>query len=199
MKLVRSAVLVTAAAAVSLMPTAALADTSGHRDATGDLMSVAYDPATGNVTDSPSTAEPTKTLGDISKVGVVHSDRTVKITLRFRDLSAAGFEQVHEFAIASPNRNRLVYVVAYPGHWGGKATMRTPHGKKVSCSLHHRIDYGHNTVTVKVPRSCLGRPKVVKVGAATLVGYGSKIYYDDAYATGGEFTDPFTLSPRIHR
>jgi hypothetical protein len=119
--------------------------------------------------------------------------------MHFADLHSGGLAQVHEVFIATPGMNRVAIVSAYPGKWGGKALLRTPKGKKVHCSVRHNIDYAHHKVVVKVPASCLGRPKVIKVGAATLVADGSKIFYDDAYTAGGLFTDPFVLSPRIHR
>jgi hypothetical protein len=199
MKLLRPLAALTAAAAVALVPTAADADSLGHRDASGDLRSVAINPTTGVITPSPSTAEPTKTLGDITAVRVVHGSRTIKVVMHYRDLSKAGFAQVHEYQFLTPSRNRLVYIQAAPGNWAGKAVMRTPHGKRVRCSLSHRIDYALNSVVLKVPSSCLGRPSVIKVGSATIIGYGSKVYYDDARRVGGEWTDPFILSPRIHR
>jgi hypothetical protein len=187
MKLIRSCIVVAAATAVSLVPTAANADTKSHIDPSGDVRSVAYDASTDHVTNSPSTAEPGARLGDITKVKVAHSASTIKFTVRYRDLSKAGFVQVHEFVIAYPSGVRYVDVVAGPGHWKGKAIMtKRQNGKKISCNVSRDIDYGDNTV-------------VVKVGVATLVGYGSKIYYDDAYSTGGEFTDNFVLSPKIHR
>ena len=197
MKLARLLLAVTAGTLIPLAPVAAHADSLGHRDAGGDLRSVAY--VDGKAVSSPSTAEPTKALGDVTGISVAHTAGTVKVVMRFRELSPAGFGQLHEFQFITPTRNRLVYLEAGPGRWGGKATMRTIHDKKVSCSLGHRIDYARNLVVLRVPRSCLGRPRAVVVGAATLVGYGSKIYYDDAWGTGGEFTDSFVLSPRIHR
>ena len=198
MKFVRSAVVV-AAAAVALVPTAAQAAGSSHSDAVGDQHSVAVDSA-GHVTDTTSTPEPASTNGDITSIHVVNGSRVVKVVTRYRDLAATGRGLLHELQILSPNRNRLVYIDAYPGRWGGKATMRTAHGKRVSCAVRHRIDYARNVIVVKVPRSCLGRPRVVKVGAATLVGDGAgKIFYDDAYRVGGEWTDTFVLSPKVFR
>lgn len=198
MKLLRSAV-VLAAAAVVLVPSAAQADADSHRDAVGDVRSVAYDPGTGKVVESPSTAEPAARLGDMTKIKVSHTSSSLTFVLRYRDLAKAGFRHVHEVVIVTPKFARYVDVVAGPGNWKGKAQMSKPNRKKVACSIGRRIDYGDNVVTIKVPRSCVGSPKVVKVGAVGLIGYGSKIFYDEAYSAGGEFTDPFTLSPKIRR
>lgn len=198
MKLVRSAVLVAAAAAAALVPTAALADGAGHTDAAGDVQSVALD-AAGNPTSAPAVAEPTATNGDLTRITARNTARKVKVVLHYTDLSPAGRWQAHEVLIATPNKTRVAFVAAGPGKWGGQATLRTLSFKKVRCSVGHHIDYGHNKVVVKIPASCLGRPKVIKVGAATLVNDGTKIFYDDAYTSNGAFTDTFGLSPKIHR
>jgi hypothetical protein len=198
MKLVRSALTVSAVALVSLMPAAAHADTVGHTDPSGDVRSVQVD-GSGNVPDTTSTAEASKTLGDVTRVVVSHRSSSIRVLMRFRSLSRAGFVQVHEFQFVTPTRSRIVYVVARPGQWGGTASMRRMDGRQVACSLTRKIDYVHHTVLVVVPRSCLGRPSRVKVGSATIIGYGSKYYYDDARRAGGEWTDPFVLSPWIHR
>ena len=199
MKLIRSSIVVAVAAAVALVPAAAYADTKSHVDPAGDVRSVAYDPNTG-ADASTEAAEPAARLGDITKVKVTHGASTIKFTLRFRDLSKAGFAALYEFAIVSPNGVRYANVVAAPGHWKGKAYLtKKPNGKKVRCSIDHHIDYGDNVVVATVPRSCLGRPKVVKVGVEAFIGYGAKIYYDQAYRTGGGYHDLLTPSPRIHR
>jgi hypothetical protein len=198
-KIVRSVVVISAAAAMALVPVAAQADTKSHHDPSGDVKSVAWDPATNQTTDTPSTLEQSATLGDITKVKVSHGASALTVVLRFRDLAKTGAEQIHEVEILTRTTARFVYVVAAPGHWKGRVVMTKPNHKRVRCSIGGHINYGKNTVTIKVPRSCLGHPDVVKIGAATLVGYGDKMYYDDGYSVAGEFTDPFVLSPKIHR
>ncbi|MBW8752071.1 MAG: hypothetical protein JF565_11695 [Propionibacteriales bacterium] len=199
MKLVRSAILVAAAAAVALVPTAALADGSGHSDTWSDVQSVPSD-AQGNVAPgATATAEPTTTNGDLRSVHASNTARKVKVVMQFADLHPGGVAQIHEVFIATPKGARVAFVTAYAGNWGGKAGLQTLHHKKIRCSVGHHIDYAHHKVVVKVPSSCLGHPKVIKVGAATLIADGTKIYYDDAYTTGGSFFDNFGTSPKIHR
>ena len=197
MKLVRSAVLVTAVA-VALSPTAAQANSNGHTDSIGDVQSVTAD-AQGNVTDETTVAEPTATQGDITRVRATNSSRGVKVVLHFAELNTGGIAQVHQVFIATTKMRRVALVSAYPGKWGGKSILRSASGKKVRCSVRHNIDYAHNKVVVKVPASCVGRPKVIKVGAVELMLDGTKIFFDDAYAHLGAWTDNVGLSPRIHR
>ncbi len=81
--------------------------------------------------------------------------------------------------------------------------------------LSHHIDYTANTVTMSVPRSCLGRPGWIKAGAASvrLAGMGDVVdgsnadqapdpavieqYVDDAHA--GKLGDNIKYSPRLRR
>lgn len=198
MKFFRSAIVVATAALVPFVPSAAQADAYGHADSTGDMHSVATD-SQGKVTDTTSTAEPTATLGDVTSVRAINRGRYVKVVMHYVDLRPAGIFQVHEVMIATRSKARVAMVAAYPGKWGGKATLSTVSGKKVACSVSHSISYAKKKVVVKVPQSCLGHANVIKVGAATLIADGSKIFFDDAYTAGGLFTDPFVLSPRIHR
>lgn len=198
MRLIRSTILVAAAAAVALVPTAALADGSGHIDATGDVQSVALD-ASGKVSNPTATAEPATTNGDITSVSAKNGARKIKVVLHFADLNPLGSWQVHEVLIATPGKSRVAFIKAAPGHWGGAAFLGTAKGKKVRCSVRHHIDYTRNLVVVKVPASCVGRPKVIKVGGGTLVADGAKVFYDDAYRTLGGFFEAFGLSPKIHR
>lgn len=199
MRFIRSVIVVTAAAAVTLVPAAALADGSSHTDATGDVQSVAMD-ASGSVpAGTVAVAEPTVSNGDISSVHATNSRRKVKVVLHFADLHPSGQYQVHEAYIQTAGADRIAVVKAGPGYWGGKAALFTPKLKKVRCTVRRHIDYTHHTVVLKVPSSCLGHPKVVRVGAATLVSEGSKIFFDDGFSSNRGFFDNFVLSPKIRR
>jgi hypothetical protein len=197
MKLVRSAILVTAALALPLVPAAAHADGSGHTDATGDVQSVTI--ANHDVVGTTATPEPATTNADITRVRARNGARAVKVVVRFAALNRTGDLLEHAVAIPSTAKNRLVVVDARAGHWAGKAGLYTPAGKRVTCKVRHKINYDLNKITVKVPQSCLGHPKAIKVGARTFVSQGSTLFYDDAYMTGGWAKDVFAWSPRIHR
>jgi hypothetical protein len=78
--------------------------------------------------------------------------------------------------------------------------MTNSKDKKVSCHVTRKVDYTANTATVWVPRSCLGRPRWVKVGMAVASSASpefSPAHVDDARANG-DFADP-TWSPRVYR
>jgi hypothetical protein len=196
MRHVRSAILATAAAAtLVLAPSSALADGASHTDATGDVQSVTID-AEGKPTGAP--APEASSNGDITGVRAANGARKIKVVLHFADLHPAGDADAFSVLIATPSMGRLAIVTTRPGHWGGQAFLANVHGTKVRCKVGHRISYDHRKVVVKVPRSCMRQPKVIKVGARSFIGEGSKLSFDDAYAAAGPLS-PYSLSPKIHR
>lgn len=190
---VRLVLAVTAASLLGLVATPAHANKYVYNDATADVVSV-----TGaSETMAPA---PERTNGDIAYSKVNHRARKVVLTLRYRDLEGVGL-QSHFFSIRTPTFTRDVYVVAASGFWGGKAFMQTPRGKRVRCHLAKKIDYTTNTVTVSVPRTCLDKPRWVKVAMAQ-VSFDSveseTIYADDARVSGRLLSRP-VYGPRVRR
>ena len=192
MNFVRSALVAAAAASVVLLPTAAQADKLVQNDAVGDVVSVAGESET-------TTPLPDRAEGDIAWSKIRHRDRKVILTLRYRELNT-GQEMLHYYAIRTSKMKRYVYLSAGTGHWGGRVQMRNGHDKKVSCRVTKKIDYIANTATVWVPRSCLGKPRWVKVAMAQASFDSANpdtFVIDDARANGA-FSNP-TWSPRVYR
>jgi hypothetical protein len=73
----------------------------------------------------------------------------------------------------------------------------------VACKVKHTIDYTAHTVVVKVPRSCLGKPRWVRVGMAGFTGNGtgdsSLVYVDDALTNGTIAQRGPQYSPKVRR
>lgn len=184
--------MVAAATLVPLVPTSAHADTYLNNDAVGDVVA-------GSTSSDTTTPEPARLEGDIAYSKVRHRARKVVMTMRYRELTASS-PMLHYFALATGKMRRYVYVYAGPGHWGGKVEFDNAQGKKVRCHVTRTIDYTANSATVSVPRSCLGRPKWVKVAMAQAtfdtVTEG-KLYLDDA-RSAGDFNQP-RWSPRVYR
>ena len=193
MKIVRSAVLVAAAAVVALAPTAAQAKSYSHTDATGDATS--YATATDTGTPAPDRAE-----GDVAWSKTRHGARALTLTMGYRELTTAD-EKLHAYAIHTSKMTRYVYLYAGAGHWGGKVAMTNAHDKHVRCHVTRKIDYTANTASVRIPRSCLGRPRWVKtamfVGAFPSSTVQFPTYVDDANSDGA-FQNA-RWSPRVYR
>jgi hypothetical protein len=194
MKLLRSAIVVTAAVAVPLLPTAAHADRYTYADPAADVVSFPVSDG-----DSPTTTPaPDRAQGDVVASIVVHRRRNVLMRMQYRELDAGGVAAAHLFAIRTPTMTRLVTVFAGPGIWAGKPVMENSHGKKVRCHITRKLDYAANTATVIVPRSCLGNPRWVRGGMAGLTFDAADIAFaDDARANG--FVGTGTYGPRVHR
>lgn len=189
MRLVRSAILVTAAAAVSLIPTAAHAKTYTSADQPNDVVILTLPGGT-------TAPAPERTEGDIVSSQVQHKARAVVLTMRYQELTA-GQSAVHWYGIRTGKLTRIVLMQADSSHVGGRVRLFKPSGKPVRCHVGHSIDYTTNTATVRVPRSCLGKPRWVKVamqaGAPTPDG---KVYVDDARSNGGWLP---VYGPRVRR
>jgi hypothetical protein len=193
-KLVRSALLVAVALALPLVPSAAEANRYTHVDATGDVVQ--------STNGSGFTPASDRVVGDIAYTTITHKRRNVLMRIQYRDLVPDTEINGHLFTIKTPSMRRDVTLVATKGAYGGRAFMSKPSGKKVTCHVKRTIDYTINRATVKVPRSCLGNPRWVKVGMAGvfLTGLGSSDvqYIDDAQTAGTLGTGP-KLSPKVKR
>jgi hypothetical protein len=197
MKFVRSALVAATAAVVTLAPTAAHAKRYSHVDAPGDVLS---GPVTS--TGNPTTLEAARTNGDVVSSSVAHKSRKVVMRMQFRDIAWDSEVNAYLFKLRTGSMTRYVTVYASDGFRGGRAQMTKTNGKRVSCHLRRSIDYTANNVTVSVPRSCLGKPRWVKVGMGSLFftgfGTGDTEYVDDALRTGPLGSDP-ALGPKVRR
>jgi hypothetical protein len=195
MKLVRSTILVAAAAVATLVPTAAHADRYVFADAAGDVVSGVGDSTT-------YTPAPDRTVGDIVSSTVIHKRRNVVLSLQYRDLAADTEDDAHVFFIRTNRMRRNVTLYATGDLPGGRAVMTRPNGTKVRCHVARRIDYNLNTATVVVPRSCLGKPRWVKVGMGGVMFTGisptDTSYLDDA-RTNGVVHSALVYGPRVFR
>jgi len=194
MKFVRTAV-VLAAAGLVLAPAAAQANTYNHADAASDVVSF-----TGGSTTA--TPQPDRSNGDVVASTVKHNRTAVVARMTYRDLANVDGFNGHLFAFKTSKMRREVTVVSAAGV-PSQVVMTKPNGKKVSCRVKRSLDYTAHTVTVRVPRSCLGHPRWVKVGMASLFMTGLKAtdtqYADDALFGGGVHANSLTYSPRVFR
>ena len=208
-------------AAVTLavgVPATASAQTWRHTDPAGDVTKYTYNLDTDEETE---TVDPTITNGDVIGSTIKHNPRKVIATMRFRDLVAPTSDlDAYVLSIKTNRLNRDLTVVATSDAPRGERQFSRPNGRDVRCrGLSHHIDYTANTVTMSVPRSCLGKPRWVKAGAASIrianwddvlepVNTGEAPsdtpdaavitqYLDDAH--GGAIGDNIKYSPRLRR
>jgi hypothetical protein len=176
MRLVRSASVVALCVALCSQPSVAQAEVRTQRDAIGD---VARSPVGSNVR----TPAPTQAQGDIVATRVAHARRTIYVQVRMRELSPDTNGNFTLISITTRWRVRNVEIDAFPGHWEGRPVTTDAQGRAVACAVTHRIDYDRNRITLKMPRSCLGKPPWVRAGARTTVAGTVWAYADESRGT----------------
>ena len=177
MRLVRCAVGVLLGLTLVGLPATATAGVLVHRDPTGD---VARSPVGSNLY----APDPAQAAGDIVATRVVHARLAIWIQIRFRELADRGNGNFHLIGIRTPWRSRTIELDALPGHWEGTSSMTDAQGRVVACAVTHRISYDLNRVMLRVPRSCLGTPRWVRVGIRSTVAGTTFAYADDARSAG---------------
>lgn len=106
---------------------------------------------------------------DITWAVVSHRHRTLQARMRFVNLQRVGFLQEFWVDFKTPTSEFSAHVGADQTNWAGSHALANPFRRIpiVRCpGFTHRIDYAQNLVTMRVPRSCFGRPAWVKVQIA---------------------------------
>jgi hypothetical protein len=107
--------------------------------------------------------------GDFIATTFRHGPRAVVVTSRFRELDRVGNHHGYFLRLESGRHvYRDVTLEAGPGLWRGRHVVTNRRGDRVRCAVQHAINYRLNTVRMIVPRSCLGRPRVVRGTAAAM-------------------------------
>lgn len=196
MKLARTTAAAAVAAAVMLMPSAADAASLLRTDPVGDVQSFLLSDPSDNPTPTP---EPTRTIGDVYKSRITHTDTTVRVEVYYQALPKAGLYNDHEFRFKTSKLERDLSIQAGQGDWAGDASMYYASGSDYTCKgLKFLIDYPNKRVIVNVPRACLGNPSFVKVGFGFASLTKDKIYFDDGQMEAGN-EDALVLSPGVYK
>jgi hypothetical protein len=169
----------------------------GRADASSDVVLIHLD------SDEDGTVVEDWENGDITRLRAAHGTHRVKVRLQFQDLQKRNVDGFNHFTrVRTDEKMFLIRLHAYRGWWAGESLLAAK--RLLKCrGLKHHIDYAENTVRVSVPRSCLGRPKWVRVGAATnsFVKGTDQLRFDDALSTGtaGEVPDEPALGRKLRR
>lgn len=150
------------AAAVVGPSTAATAQSATITDGTGDVWENTYDPAT--QTDVWSLVESAYNTDVVSTV-IKHGARRVDVTMTYNDLDKAPDVTISAVVTMrfDQGARRSAFVDVWPGDWQGSAMVfkqnASTGGGPVTCGgLTHAVDYTANTVSMSIPRTCLGSP-----------------------------------------
>ena len=115
---------------------------------------------------SAGSAEPTRTRGadqDLRGGLLRHGATTVTVRWRYAALRPQGRLVVHRAMLRDRTGTTWeARVDAGPGSREGRAHVFTDDDRLVPCATEHRIDVSRRTVTLRVPRSCLGDPTALQ-------------------------------------
>jgi hypothetical protein len=176
---------------------AASAQTVLHHDAQGDVRQFT------DSSSSTSVPAPTIRNGDVKGVRFTHGSTRVSVRIVFVDLQRAGaFRGDFVRIVTNEGLRRELDLYAAPGAWAGKAELDRPDGNRVRCSISRSIDYTANTVSLSFPRSCISKPRWVRLGIgsfwATSDSTGTT-YADDVLMDNAINANTVRLSGRLYR
>ncbi len=123
---------------------------------------------------------PTVSAGDVLRTRVTHRGKTVTVRSVYASLRRKGQYAAYDLIVANRAGKQLEFVLeTSPGHWRGTMRAFHPNGTEARCGAEHAIDYAHETVTVQVPRGCLGDPHRVRARVLSWWADDDSNFYTD--------------------
>lgn len=174
-----------AAGLILLAAPAAQAATLDVTDVTGDVMTAVLDSSDNVTYHREHGAE-----GDITFARVQHTATQVVVYLRYTQLSVPRQYGVLDYMVEGSNGRRAeVDIETRHGDPQGEANVFSDRGR--TCALSYRINYAGDSVSMRIPRRCLGKAKYVRLAHVTArvmvdqSGDSGTFYYDSPSRDGG--------------
>ncbi|MDP3891552.1 hypothetical protein [Nocardioides sp.] len=174
-----------------LVPTAAHAGKSVHRDAVGDV---------GSFTDESEnfTTLPGQKVGDVVRSVGKHKGKRVSFSVKMRALPKT--KHSHGVVTRIVTNKKTYFADAHSAPGLGSDVFLTRNGKLIDCAgMRHKRSAKRNTITLSVPRSCLGNPRWVKLGGGVYWLKGNKSFVDESHRTSIQEGKDLAVGPRIRR
>jgi len=165
------------------MAPAAHADTRDLTDASGDVMTATMNDNLDDFTyHREGGAE-----GDIVFARVQHTATQVVMYMRYRQLSVPRQYAFFNYVVEGNNgRTAMVEIDTRHGDPQGESFAI---GRRGRCKMSHHINYANDSVTTRIGRGCLGRPKYVRLNHLSyrlrLTDDDITFYYDNPARDGG--------------
>jgi hypothetical protein len=180
---------VAAASALTLgSAAAAQADSWTHSDPAGDVVS--FDPHT----DAEAQA-PTQERGDVRRVRVAHGAH--RVTVRFTMRKPLAGDYGIFYRLRTPRGEYDLVRARFDGSTGVYLTKGADQNRVRCSGIRTAFSTDRRTATASIPRSCLGKPRWVRVGAGTLSFTPDAVFWDDGLHRGNTYDQ--RLSPRLYR
>ena len=134
---------------------------------------------------------PHRKQGDYIKVKIWHQVKAVRVVGKFRKLDRVGQGIAQIVSIRTPDGEEHSFqVFAGPGMWKG---MDSDDGQ--NCVIGHKVNYKRDRFSMRISRSCLGRPRWVKVGVGFIAINRRDLTADDSQLK--KIRSNLTYSPRL--
>ncbi len=125
--------------------------------------------------------------GDITFARIQHTATQVVVYMRYRQLTVPRQYAGYVYTIQGNNKSAAdVQIMTRHGKPQGDAFA---FGERGLCRLSYRINYAADSVSMRIPRSCLNSPKYVRL---THISYherinpsSDKVFYDSPSRDGG--------------
>ncbi len=135
---------------------------------------------------------PHRKQGDYVKVKMWHQVRAVRVVGKFRKLDREGSGIIQIVNIKTPDGTEQSFsVFAGPGYWRGVDSDE----QGTNCVVGHHVNYRKNRFSMRISRSCLDRPRWVRVGVGFISVNDKALFADDAQLR--KVRNDLALSPRL--
>jgi hypothetical protein len=135
---------------------------------------------------------PNRRQADFVKVKMWHQVRTVRVVGKFRRLAPVGGGVLQIVTIRTPDgTERSFSLFAGPGAWKGADDDQPG----TSCVVGHHVSFERDRLSMRISRSCLGRPRWVRVGVGVISMGRDSLFADDAQLH--KVRDQLRFSPRL--
>lgn len=182
-------------AAALLVPTAAHAGKSVHRDAVGDVVSLSIEDESEELTPAPD-----QKRGDVTRTVANHRAKRVVFKVKMRELPRRASMHGVSTRIVTKQRSYSLDIFRVPG-FGKDAILSTRRGKVIECEgLSHTRNDKRRTISFSVPRSCIGNPRWVRLGAGVFhMSNGTKAFVDESHRDGLDRPRNIAVGPKVRR
>ena len=170
-----------------------------HTDATGDMWRSGID------IEDPYTPDRWQVEGDITRVQMKHNRHHVQLFMTVREAKRETLNTWFYFTLQN-RRKKLTKVTVstsrIAGHQDGALTIQNPRtykNKKCRGFKAFKINWDTNTVAVTIPRTCVGRPKLLRVLASDALQEDQGPNFYDFAQIGAVYQGQSLWSPWVRR
>lgn len=138
-------------------------------------------------------------LADETRMVIAHRSSALVVRWWLVDIKRVG-TQLYWLELKTRDHHYQAVLTDKPGHRQGQRYFQGDDGSKSCAGFTRTIDYAKDTVVMRIPRTCLGTPKWVRVGIYNQFTFKSSgtPYFDTPTSHKSPATSPTPMTPRIY-